>query len=97
MNGEVLHVWHRDRLVGRLTEREVGSGFEFVYDPAWVAGGFRLSAALPLQTGAFGPDTPGTRFFGNLVPEGNQRDRWVRELRIDDNDFSLLEGSWVVT
>ncbi len=92
MNGEVLHVWHKDRLVGRLTEREVGSGFEFVYDPAWVAGGFRLSAALPLQNGAFGPDASGTRFFGNLLPEGNQRDRWVRELRIDDNDFSLLRA-----
>ncbi|HVA56018.1 MAG TPA: type II toxin-antitoxin system HipA family toxin [Gammaproteobacteria bacterium] len=92
MNGEVLHIWHRDRLVGRLTDREVGSGFEFAYDPTWVADGFRLSASLPLQVNAFGPDVPGTHFFGNLVPEGNQRDRWVRELRVADTDFSLLKA-----
>jgi len=92
VNGDVLHVWHRDRLVGRLTDRAVGSGFEFAYDPAWAAHGFRLSASLPLQTEAFGADAPGTRFFGNLVPEGNPRDRWVRELRIPNNDFSLLKA-----
>ncbi|HEY3860122.1 MAG TPA: type II toxin-antitoxin system HipA family toxin [Gammaproteobacteria bacterium] len=92
MNGDVLHVWYQDRLIGRLTDREVGSGFEFAYDPTWVVGGFRLSASLPLQIEPFAPDAPGTRFFGNLVPEGNQRDRWVRELRIADNDFSLLRA-----
>lgn len=92
MNGEILNVWYRDRLVGRLTDREVGSGFEFAYDPAWLAEGFRISASLPLQPATFGTDAPGTRYFGNLVPEGNQRDRWVRELRIADTDFSLLRA-----
>ncbi len=92
MSDDVLNVWYRDRPVGRLTSREVGSGFEFAYDRDWVAHGFRLSVSLPLQTEAFLPGAPGTRFFGNLVPEGNQRDRWVRELKIADTDFALLKA-----
>ncbi len=79
-------------MAGRLTDRAGGSGFEFAYDPAWLAQGFRLSVLLPLRTEVFGPDAPGTHFFGNLVPEGNQRDRWVRELRIADKDFALLKA-----
>ncbi len=89
---DVLNVWYRDRAVGRLTSRELDSGFEFVYDRSWVADGFRLSVSLPLQIGTFLPNAPGTRFFGNLVPEGNQRERWVRELKIADTDFALLKA-----
>ena len=92
MPDDVLKVWYRDRLVGRLTSREVGSGFEFVYDSHWAANGFRLSVSLPLRTEPFLPNDSGTRFFGNLVPEGNQRERWVRELKIADTDFALLKA-----
>ncbi len=92
MSDDVLNVWYRDRPVGRLTSREVGSGFEFAYDSDWLVRGFRLSVSLPLQTEPFLPSAPGTRFFGNLVPEGNQRERWVRELKIADTDFALLKA-----
>lgn len=87
-----LAVWWGERLVGRVLGNGAGlSGF--VYDGDWLQDGQSVSCSLPLdETGDFLlPDTRGVHFFGNLLPEGNARDRLVRRLGVADDDFRLLE------
>lgn len=87
-----LNVWYQDRKVGRLLDSGDGR-MAFIYDGDWLADGWAISCSLPVEeTGDFlPPDLRGHHFFANLLPEGNARDRLVRQLGIADDDFTLLE------
>jgi serine/threonine-protein kinase HipA len=87
-----LNVWYRDRKVGRLLDSG-GGRMAFIYDGNWLEDGWAISCSLPVEeTGDFlPPDLRGHHFFANLLPEGNARDRLVRQLGIADDDFTLLE------
>lgn len=94
---ETLHVWYRPRessarLVGRLHRDAVGRiGFE--YSPEWRRDGFAISCSLPLEHGRpTAGDDAARRFFANLLPEGEARERVVRTLRIPNTDFDLLRA-----
>ena len=96
-SAERLDVWYRrtgsnGQLVGRLHRDDVGRiGFE--YTPQWLPDGFAISSSLPLADGSF-PASSGKahRFFANLLPEGEARERIVRMLRIANTDFDLLRA-----
>ena len=87
-----LNVWYQDRKVGRLLDSG-GGRMAFIYDGDWLDDGWAISCSLPVdETGDFlPPDLRGHHFFANLLPEGNARDRLVRQLGIADDDFTLLE------
>lgn len=87
-----LNVWYQDLLVGRLLDSGAGR-MAFIYDGDWLSHGWAISCSLPLnETGDFlPPDLRGHHFFANLLPEGNARDRLVRQLAVADDDLSLLE------
>lgn len=87
-----LNVWYQDQKVGRLLDSGDGR-MAFIYDGDWLTDGWAISCSLPLnETGDFlPPDLRGHHFFANLLPEGNARDRLVRQLGIADDDFSLLQ------
>ena len=96
-SAESLDVWYRrtgsnGRLVGRLHRDDAGRiGFE--YTPQWLRDGFAISSSLTLADGPF-PASGGAahRFFANLLPEGEARERIVRMLRIANTDFNLLRA-----
>ena len=92
---ESLHVWYRPtmsdaQLVGRL-RRDAGGRMGFEYAVDWRRDGFAISCCLPLQGERFdAEDGAAHRFFANLLPEGEARERIVRTLRIPNTDFELL-------
>lgn len=89
---KALAVWWAGQRVGRLLADDTQlTGF--VYDEDWQRQGRSISCSLPLgEAGGFvAPDQRGLRFFTNLLPEGNARDRLVRRLGIADDDFRLLQ------
>ena len=91
---ETLHVWYRPGgstawLVGRLDRDAVGR-MRFEYSAEWRRDGFAISCSLPLEASA--GDDAAHRFFANLLPEGEARERVVRTLRIPDTDFDLLRA-----
>lgn len=92
MNNESIHaaVYYREKKAGVLIK--TGSGYEFVYDPEYLAdpAARPISLSLPLQ----GEKYKSSRlfsFFEGLLPEG-----WLLELisatiKIDKNDkYRLL-------
>lgn len=81
-------VFYNKRLAGVLTE--YAAGFEFTYDPGYLAGGVPISFTLPLQEAPFTSEhLPG--FFENLVAEGWLRKLQSQQQKIDENDrFGLL-------
>ena len=93
-----LNVWHEERLLGVLWrdgQRRIG----FRYDKSWTAPeGFAISRSLPLPQQAqasqeFSPQQDiAHRFFANLLPEGNVRERVVRDLKVPNTDFDLLRA-----
>ena len=94
---DTLDVWYRGRdssvrLVGRLRRDDIGR-IGFAYDARWCRDGFAISCSLPLVEDEF-PASVATahRFFANLLPEGDARDRIVRALRIPNTDFDLLRA-----
>ena len=90
---DVLVVWYRDRIVGRLT-RDSTNRMGFRYEDSWRgSGGFAVSVSLPLSQEVFPPaEAVAHRFFANLLPEGEARRRVVIESRIPDSDFDLLRA-----
>ncbi len=88
-----LNVWSDHQPVGYLWRNAQGL-IGFRYGEKWLAqGGFPISCTLPLKHGDFAPEESlAHRFFANLLPEGNARDRIVRELRIPNTDFDLLRA-----
>ena len=90
---DLLSVWYRDRLVGRLS-RDSTNRMGFRYDEGWLAsGGFAVSVSMPLTEEAFAPaDGVAHRFFANLLPEGEARRHIVIESRVPDSDFDLLRA-----
>lgn len=90
---DILHVWHEQRLAGELWRNQFGA-MGFRYDPGWLAGGgFVISRSLPLAALEFAPeDGVAHRFFANLLPEGGVRERLVRDFRLPNTDFDLLNA-----
>jgi serine/threonine-protein kinase HipA len=89
---DTLHVWYERDLVGHLW-RDPANVIGFRYDDNWHERGFPISQSLPLTDAPYQPhDGLAQRFFGNLLPEGNLRDRIVRELKLPDTDFDLLRA-----
>lgn len=89
---DALHVWYERQLVGYLW-RDPANVIGFRYDDGWRESGFPISQSLPLADAPYEPrDGLAQRFFGNLLPEGNLRDRIVRELKLPDTDFDLLRA-----
>ena len=93
-----LIVWHEGRQVGALVDREgfawdAEDDMDFTYSAEWLKTGFPISQSLPVDQPPSGwPEDATRRFFANLLPEGNERSLLVRELRISDRDFRLLEA-----
>lgn len=89
-----LNVWNDQRLVGTLW-RDTQGLIGFRYGEEWLAqGGFPVSCTLPLKHEDFAPEENlAHRFFANLLPEGNARDRIVRDLKIANTDFDLLRAT----
>lgn len=66
-------------------------GFE--YSAEWRRDGFAVSCSLPLEAGrSSAGDAAAHRFFANLLPEGDARERVVRTWRIPNTDFDLLRA-----
>ena len=87
-----LFVHHERRLIGELSQGEA-TPLQFRYDPSWLSsvGAFPISLSLPLD-GRFAVAT-GHRFFANLLPEGDVRQRIGEALGISQgNDFELLKA-----
>lgn len=86
--GRQAQVFYLQRLAGVLIETP--EGFQFTYDPDYLAGGVPISFTLPLREAPFTSDhLPG--FFENLASEGWLRKLQSREQKIDENDrFGLL-------
>jgi len=86
-----LHVWYRERLVGRLIENSDGR-LEFTYEDSWSgsSSAFPISVSLPLD-GTFQVESADA-FFVNLLPEASVRQRICAALKISPgNDFQLLK------
>lgn len=65
----------------------------FEYSAEWHRDGFAISCSLPLVDGRqTTADDAAHRFFANLLPEGEARERVVRTLRIPNTDFDLLRA-----
>ncbi len=80
-------------MVGQLWRSTTGA-IGFRYDPEWITGGgFAVSRSLPLAVREFGPEE-GTaqRWFANLLPEGAVREHIVRDLKLPNTDFDLLNA-----
>lgn len=91
-DADALRAWYQDQTVGYLW-RDPAGVIGFRYDQAWIEQGFPISQSLPLTDSNYEPgDGLAARFFGNLLPEGNLRDRIVRELKLPDTDFDLLRA-----
>ncbi len=88
-----LNVWFEDRLVGFLWRNATGA-IGFRYSEDWLRdGNFVISQTLPAREEECSPtDGIAHRFFGNLLPEGNVRERVVRDLKISNSDFELLRA-----
>lgn len=84
-----LNVYYRNALVGSLIHQE-GTPVEFYYNAQWAQNGFAISQSLPFDDN--NPGMKAFRFFTNLLPEGEARQRIVNKLKIADDDFSLLEA-----
>lgn len=94
---DALDVWYRStgssaQSVGRLHRDDAGRiGFE--YSRRWIRDGFAISCSLPLADAPFrARDGAAHRFFANLLPEGEARERIVRTLRIPNTDYDLLRA-----
>ena len=90
---DTLNLWHEQRLVGQLW-RNMAGAIGFRYDHAWSAGGgFAVSRSLPLAVGEFAPEAGiAHRFFANLLPEGAVHEHIVRDLKLPNTDFDLLQA-----
>ncbi len=92
-NLDCLNVWQGKRLVGLLW-RDLKGQIGFRYGHEWLTtDGFPISLSLPLQLPEFVPEYGlAHHFFANLLPEGRVRERIVRNLKIPDTDFDLLQS-----
>ena len=85
-----LNVWYQTSLVGSI-RRETTGTIGFQYDPKWLNTGFAISQQLPLQIDEFSPSEKlAHRFFANLLPEASARLHIVRDMKLADSDFELL-------
>lgn len=86
-----LNVWYETKLVGQLWRDNDKIGFR--YDSDWLQNGFAISQQLPLTNKEYSPSKSTSHaFFANLLPEGEARNRIVRNLKIADTDFELLKA-----
>lgn len=86
---ERLEVRFEDALVGRLERRE--DGLAFRYEPSWTGSpeAFAISLTLPLSEKA--EPRAASRWFANLLPDGEARERTARRLGLSvGNDWGLL-------
>jgi serine/threonine-protein kinase HipA len=87
-----LGVWHAGRPVGELW-RDGQDRIGFAYHADWLEQGFPVGRILPLRSEAFAPaEGQAHAWFSNLLPEGAARERVVRNLKLADDDFSLLRA-----
>ena len=88
-----LNVWFQDTQVGYVWRNDQGR-IGFCYAESWLnQHPWAISQSLPLQQDAFTPEEGIAHvFFANLLPEGGFREQIVRELKISDNDFALLQA-----
>lgn len=93
-----LNVWHGSRQVGELVDQggiswDAEDDMDFTYSPEWLKEGFPISQSLPTnQPPSEWHEDAARRFFANLLPEENERALLVKELRVSDRDFRLLEA-----
>ena len=88
----LLNVWYETQLVGQLWRDELNK-IGFRYDIDWLQNGFAISQQLPLTNKEYSPSESASHaFFANLLPEGEARNRIVRNLKITDIDFELLKA-----
>ena len=92
MNNESFHaaVYYREKKAGVLTK--TGAGYEFVYDPEYLAetGALPISLSLPLRVEKY-ESSRLFSFFEGLLPEGWLLDLISATVKIDKNDkFRLL-------
>lgn len=90
---EILNVWYEQRLVGKVWRNMAGS-IGFCYESDWVSGsGFMISCSLPLQEREFAPEDKVAHYwFANLLPEGDMREKIIKERKLPDTDFMLLRA-----
>jgi serine/threonine-protein kinase HipA len=82
-------VYYRKQFAGILTEKAKG-GYEFVYDPEYLAKGPAISLTLPLQAECFESETI-FPFFAGLIPEGWYLHIVAPTIKVDEHDtFGLL-------
>lgn len=92
MTDNLLNVWYRNDLVGKLWQSDTGK-IGFRYEGRWLNNGFAISQMLPLQQMDYLPEQGiAHQFFTNLLPEANARNHIIRNLKIQDNDFDLLKA-----
>ena len=85
--GRQAQVFYSQRLAGVLAETP--EGFQFTYDPDYLAGGVSISSTLPLRETPFNSERlPG--FFENLASEGWLRRLQSQEQKIDRNWGQVL-------
>ena len=82
-----LDVYVNSQKAGVLTEQNLGSGYTFLYDDAYLASdGSSISLTLPKRKEAY--NSPSLfPFFMNMLPEGANRRVICRLYRIDESDF----------
>ncbi|MAX27566.1 MAG: phosphatidylinositol kinase [Phycisphaeraceae bacterium] len=82
-------VYFKGRLAGRLSEL-YARGYQFVYDPEFLADGVAISLTLPLRCEPYESEML-FPFFAGLIPEGWYLQIVSKTLKIDEQDtFGLL-------
>ena len=90
MTNAALMVWYENTVVGELWEDDAHL-MGFRYSSHWQKTGFPISQQLPLSKQTYWPaEGKAHLFFSNLLPEANARRHVMRDLKIADNDFTLL-------
>lgn len=85
-------VWLYDQLVGYLHEGRKGARFSYVPELVEAQAGMPLlSLTLPVKARPFG-ESKTENWFGGLLPEGDRRDEFCRELGINRYDWLGLLG-----
>jgi serine/threonine-protein kinase HipA len=84
-----LSVYHNQTRVGYLQTREGGLSFSYDLDYLNSAAGHPLSCSLPLQERPH-PFHTTERFFDGLLPEGEERRRIARYLRVSSGSLARL-------
>lgn len=82
-----LNVYMNDDFAGVLTEKNLGKGYCFQYDKAYLISALApISVSMPKREEAYEAEYLFS-VFTNLLPEGANRKAICHALRIDERDF----------